>query len=166
MVDHDLRKLYGKMHNLMAFGKVVAVDDTGPVQRLQVRLDDQTLIDGVYAPIVHGVSSNPPIGSDVTCLAVAGDRSCMVAVAVGNKGMRHTGLTAGQVALYDGGGSTILLDGSGTVTIKAPAGIVLDTPMVSTTHELAAGTSGSPVHVTTHIHGGPGGNTTKPVAGS
>ncbi|CAB3923971.1 hypothetical protein LMG26846_05858 [Achromobacter insuavis] len=142
-------------------GVVTAVDDSGPVQLMQVRASGLEVADRRVRPQEFGLTSNPPVGSDAALAAVSGDRSSTMVVGVNHQGSRPRGLLAGETKLYSQDGKYVYLtaDGgivveakgqdvvvnnannvtwnlSGKLTIVAPGGIDLQTPMVKSTGDM------------------------------
>lgn len=95
-------------------------DDSGPVQIVQVQINDLQTIDGM--PVVHsfGFSSSAPRGSSIVRLSVAGDGSGGLIIAMLDQDSRPRGLTPGQSQQYDAHGSKVLLPNDGTIRISAP----------------------------------------------
>lgn len=142
-------------------GVVTAVDDSGPVQLMQVRASGLEVADRRVRPQEFGLTSNPPVGSDAALAAVSGDRSSTMVVGVNHQGSRPRGLRAGETKLYSQDGKYVYLtaDGgivveakgqdvvvnnannvtwnlSGKLTIVAPGGIDLQTPMLKSTGDM------------------------------
>lgn len=139
-------------------GRVTRVDDSGPVQTMQVQMSGFELPDNRVRTSEFGLASNPPVGSEVVAVAITGDRTAGMVVGSNHQPSRPRNLLAGETKIYcqDGkfihltaaGGIIIEANGqnvvinnaanvavtcSGTFTITAPGGIILDTPSVSAT---------------------------------
>ncbi|SSW66600.1 hypothetical protein AVE30378_02139 [Achromobacter veterisilvae] len=142
-------------------GRVAYVDDSGPVQIMQVRASGLELADRRVRPQEFGLTSNPPFDSDAVLLSVAGDRSATMVTGVNHQGSRPRGLKPGETKLYSLDGKYIYLtagDGlvvdaqgqdvvvnnardvtwnlSGKLTIAAPGGIDLKAPEVRATGDM------------------------------
>ena len=145
MDDLLLRRMVKKHSNGLLFGKVVAQDDTGNAQKLQVRVDNLTLIDGVKTPYYYGITSVPPVGSDVSMLTVGGDRSNAIVLSTGNQQQRLRNLEPGAVGVHnavsqavmhaDGTyvvqtGSTITITAGGAMTITTNGPVTINAPTV------------------------------------
>lgn len=71
-------------------------------------------------------------------------------------------VASGQWLVMDKSGNTVHFNNAGTISIKAPTQVTIDTPLVVCTHDLVAGG----VSVMHHVHGGVqsgGSNTGEPV---
>lgn len=114
-----IERLYRCM--LLAFGRgrVTFVDDSGPVQKLQVKLGALEIIDNLPAPHDFGFTSNPPIGSDVFASFLGGNRTNGIAVTIGSQAYRMKNLASGEVAIYDNLGQSVHLTQSGIVIQSA-----------------------------------------------
>lgn len=110
-----IERLYRCM--LLAFGRgrVTFVDDSGPVQKLQVRFGGMEIIDNLPAPHDFGFTSNPPIGSDVFVSFMGGNRTNGIAVTIGSQAYRMKSLASGEVAIYDSLGQSVHLTHGGIV---------------------------------------------------
>jgi phage gp45-like len=94
-------------------GRVTTTDDTGNVQRMQVELGADEIIDGVPRLAQYGFQSVPPADADAVVVFIAGERSNGVVIATGDKTYRMRGLASGEVALSDDKGQTIYLSAAG-----------------------------------------------------
>lgn len=114
-----IERLYRCM--LLAFGRgrVTFVDDSGAVQKLQVRFGGMEIIDNLPAPHDFGFTSNPPIGSDVFVSFMGGNRTNGIAVTIGSQAYRMKNLASGEVAIYDSLGQSVHLTQSGIVIQSA-----------------------------------------------
>lgn len=148
-MDHffvRLRALFGR-------GRVSYVNDGGTVQTMQVRMNDLSIFDNRVRLAEFGLSSNPPVGSDVLVLHVAGDVASGAVFATNHQASRPTGLQSGETMLYCLDGKQIYLTAGGgivveakgqavtvndatTVTINAATEIVMDTPLLKVTGDI------------------------------
>jgi phage gp45-like len=110
-----IERLYRCMQLAFGRGRVTFVDDSGPVQRLQVRFGPLEIIDNMPAPHDFGFTSSPPIGSDVFASFLGGSRSNGMVVAIGSQTYRVKNLQPGEVAIYDTLGQSVHLTSSGIV---------------------------------------------------
>lgn len=115
--------MIGRILNLLRLGRVTALDDSGPIQRIQVTEagpgPDGTpaVIDNVPMLGLFGLASSPPLKSDILVLRLFGGRTLSIAVATNHQPSRLRGLQAGDAALYDERGAYVWL---------TPAGLVID----------------------------------------
>lgn len=178
-MNDALGRLYRRVQMAVSSGRITAPpDDSGAVQKAQVRVSDAEVLDGVPVVQLYGLASVPPVGADATVLFVAGDRSNGAVVATGNQGDRVRGQKGREVSLYNGHGMRLHLAESGpvldcggkpctvrnatTVTVVGSERVTLDAPKVEVTGDLdvrgevtaKAGT----FHASTHRHLASGGS--------
>lgn len=146
---------------LVGRGRVTYVDDSKTVQKMQVTMSGLETPDNRIRVAEFGFTSNPPVGSDVVALHVAGDRSAGVVVGTNHQPSRPTGLSAGESMLYSQDGKHVYLTASGGIVVEAkgqdvvvndarnvtwtctgkfkvvaPGGVEFDTPLVSSTGDI------------------------------
>jgi phage baseplate assembly protein V len=113
-------------------GRVQTVDDSGPVQILQLVLSPKET-PNLPRLAEFGFQSWPPEGSDAVVVFVAGNRSNGVAIATGNQRLRLKLENPGEAALSDAFGKYVWLKkesmeidaGGKEVVIKNAAGITI-----------------------------------------
>lgn len=160
-MEQVIERLWRRLQMMVGRGVVTCVDDDGPVQMMQVRASGLEVADRRVRPQEFGLTSNPPVGSDAALACVSGDRSSTMVVGVNHQASRPRGLKAGETKLYSedgkyvyltaGGGIVVEAQGqdvvvnnannvtwnlSGKLTIVAPGGIDLQTPMVKSTGDM------------------------------
>jgi len=161
MEQHLFERLFRRIQMLVGRGRITQVDDSGPVQRLQVQASGFELADKRARVQEFGLTSNPPIGSDAALMAMTGDRTAVMVVGTNHQGSRPRNLAPGETKLYSEDGKYVYLTASGGIvvdangqdvvvnnakdvtwnlsgklTIVAPAGIDLQTPMVKSTGDM------------------------------
>lgn len=108
------------LHGL-GLGRVTVVDDTGVIQRIQVDQGPsgpdgaRRVIDKVPFVGQFGLTSHPPVKSDVTIIRLAGNRTLGIAIGSNHQPSRLKNLKEGDAALYDVRGAFIWLTESGLV---------------------------------------------------
>lgn len=144
--------LMARIWNALAAGIVSAIDDTGTVMRLQIKVGPWE-IHTLPAPQQFGFSSVPPLESDVAAHYVAGDRSNGVITATNHQPTRPTGKNPGESQMHDafgkyiyltedGGivinanGSDVTVNGAETLTMNAAEKIVANTPSFQCTGDI------------------------------
>jgi phage baseplate assembly protein V len=132
-----VERLYRRILLAVGRGRITLVDDSGPVQKVQIRLSPLELRDKTPRLAEFGFTSNPPAGSDAVPVFVAGDRSNAVIIATGNQTYRLRGLASGEVALYDSRGQSVELRQDGIrvitplkVTVTAGGDMKLSAPNI------------------------------------
>ncbi len=150
-----IERLYRCMQLAFGRGRVTFVDDSGPVQKVQVRFGQMEIIDGMPAPHDFGFTCNPPIDSDVFASFLGGNRSNGMIVVIGSQAYRMRNLKSGEVAIYDALGQSVHLTQSGIVVNSAGLPITINGDIqlnggLNATGDVVAGGK-SLIH---HKHGG------------
>ncbi len=156
-----LDRLFMRLRGLFGRGRVTFVDDSGPVQKMQVRGNGLVTSDNRLRVPEFGFSSSPPIGSDVIYGAIAGDPGNVAVIGTNHQPSRPRGLSAGESMLYSQDGKSVHMtatDGivvdakgqdvtinnaanvtcncSGIYKVVAPGGVQFVTPLVSSTGDI------------------------------
>jgi len=129
---------------MLARGTITLVDDTKPVQMLQVRVNALELIPDVPRFAEYGFTSNPPTGTQAVIASKNGDRNDGICIATSNAKYRMTQLATGEVAIHDNIGQSVYLTAEGIVingggnpmTITNTPEITADTPMLKCTGDI------------------------------
>lgn len=129
-----LSPLWRRILNLVGRGRLTAIDDSGPVQVVQVQLGGDELKDDTPNVQHYGFASSPPPGTDVVVVFIAGERTNGAIVATNHQDSRLRNLLVGDVALYDLRGQVVKL---------SDLGILLDAPVVKVAHSLQVGNGAS-----------------------
>lgn len=163
------------INNLAMRATVRLVNAASKMQTLQVGLRSGETKDGIEHIEPYGFTSHPNAGAEAVTLFFNGDRSHGVAVVVGDRRFRLTGLAAGEVALHDDQGQKvhltrngIVVDGGGNqITITNTPKVRMETPMLEVTGEVkdlcdTTGKTMSGMRATydSHTHPGDSGGTT------
>ena len=105
-------------------GRVTLVDDSGPIQRLQISegslqsYGGDRLIDQVPKVGHFGLISVPPIKSEILLIALAGDRTQTMAIGSNHQPSRPKNFQPGDAGIHDVRSQMITLTAAG-VTIDA-----------------------------------------------
>lgn len=126
-MNEMIERLWRRLVAVVGPGRVAASDDSGPVQVLQVRHDEWAVQDDVPRLVEYGMASNPPPGTDVLVVRIAGSATDAAVIATGNQAARPRGLAVGEVMLYDNLGRRVYLSAGG---VRVDAG---DAPVTVTT---------------------------------
>lgn len=104
---------------------VQQIDDSGTQQILKkiTGLKSESFED-VYRPQPHGLSSNPPAGSEGLFLALGGRSDRLVGLGFEHKDYRPKNTPAGATVLYDDKGNVVFAKGSDGISIDAKQGAV------------------------------------------
>jgi len=143
MLD-QLNRLARRILLMMARGSVTLVDDTKPVQMLQLRVNGLELIPDIPRYAEYGFTSNPPDGTQAVIASKNGDRNDGIVIATSNAKYRMKGLATGEVAIYDDSGQSVYLSAAGIVVngggkpveITNTPQITADTPLLRCTGDI------------------------------
>jgi phage gp45-like len=117
--------------NLARIGRTKIVDDTGPVQRVQVFEGDlgayggPRTIDNVAKVGHFGLISVPPLDSELILLAPGGNRSQTIAIGSNHQPSRVKDLQPGDAGLHDVRGAKMTLTVEGVVIDAAGGPVVV-----------------------------------------
>lgn len=114
MLD-QLNRLSRRILLVLARGAIALVDDSKPVQTLQVRVNSLELIPDVPRFAEYGLTSNPPVGTQAVIGFKNGDRNDGIVIATSNAKYRMTALVTGEVAIHDDKGQSVYLSAEGIV---------------------------------------------------
>lgn len=149
------------LNALMRIGRVKLVDDTGPIQRLQVDEGDlgsyggRRVIDNVAHILTFGFASAPPLDAELLLGAPGGDRSQTIAFGSNHQPSRPRDLPVGDSCQYDVRGQRvwlsdagIIIDGAGLdlpVTIRNVAKLRVEATQIECTGDVVANIDGTPI---------------------
>lgn len=145
--DSFMESLRNLMRDGVARAVLNVVDDEGNMQRVQISLLEDEVIDGVERFQNYGFTSVPEEGTEATVVFVGADRSHPVVVVADDRRVRKKGLKPGEVAVYHKNGDFIYLKNEKeieiktttfkvnctTATIAAESEVKLDSPLVTLT---------------------------------
>lgn len=161
-LQNQIDRLYRRILMHLAPAIVTATDDTGPIHRVQMRVNGTPeVIDQVGVMQFYGLASHQPVGSDATALFGCGLRSNGVIIATGNQQYRLRNLKPGEIALYTDEGDSVkfargriveitagescnittknaTITASDTVTVKATTKMRIESPRLECTGEIVA----------------------------
>jgi phage baseplate assembly protein V len=116
----SLDHLYARIAMLFGRGRITGpVDDSGTVQMVQVQKSGLEVADEQYRVAEFGFTSNPPIGSDVLTLHVAGDRTAGAVIGTNHQPSRPKNLDSGGTMIYSQDGKYVYLTASGGISVFA-----------------------------------------------
>lgn len=159
--DRLLRKLWGKVVTAVTRGQVTRANSAPKMQLLNLGLHAGETADEVEHFEPYGFTSRPKAGSEAIVLKVGADGGHPVAIVVGDRRFRVTGLAEGEVAIHNDAtpASTITLKANGDIVIdhqgdlllgggateKAVLGDVFQGLFNAHTHSTSMGPSGVPL---------------------
>jgi len=141
-----------RLGNMLARGSVAAANGAGKMRTLQIRMMADETKDDVEHFEPYGFTSEVMPGSEPIAAFFDGDRSHGVVLVVADRRYRLTGMTSGEVALYDDQGQKVYLTRTGivinganlplviqdvpTATIKAGTKVRFETPLLEVTGQI------------------------------
>lgn len=136
----DFARLIAPTHrrimHMVSRAKLTMVSDAEGLQRLQVSVLDGETRDNVERFQQYGFSSHPQAGAEVLMLSLGGSRDHPVIIAVDDRRTRPGGAAAGETEVYNDVGVSILLKADGSVLIKSPSKVRMETPVLEVTGEI------------------------------
>lgn len=110
-------------------GTSLDVDDSGTQQIIKkLRGLSSEQFEDIYRPQPHGLSSNPPSGSEGVFLALGGRSDRLLALGFEHKDLRPKNLPSGAAVLYDSKGNVVRMMTADGIQIDASAGKVYVKP--------------------------------------
>ena len=145
--DSFMESVRNLMRDGVARAVLNVVDDEGNMQRVQISLLEDEVIDDVERFQDYGFTSVPEEGAEATVVFVGADRSHPIVVVADDRRVRKKGLKPGEVAVYHKNGDFIHLKNENeievktktfnvnctTATIAAEFEVMLDSPLVTLT---------------------------------
>lgn len=111
--------IFRRIQMMLGRGRVTYVDDSGPVQKMQVRANGLVTSDARFRLPEFGFASNPPVNSDVFFGAISGDPSNVAVVATNHQESRPRDLLSGESMLYSQDGKQVYMTASGGIVVEA-----------------------------------------------
>lgn len=116
------RRLKARVDSMVSKAVISRVNEALSVQRLQVTLVADEVVDDVDNVQGYGVSFNPPSGSEAIVLNVGGMASHPVAICAYHPDQRPTDADTGCGGLYTASEWRVYIDADGVVHLGAKAG--------------------------------------------
>jgi phage gp45-like len=153
MLERQLAAMMQRRGTPFALARsTLAVNDTGPVQTVQLQLDALSVRDNVPMLYGYGVTGSPPISADFHVAFLDNDRSKAVAIANGHQTYRLRGLGTGDAALYDNRGAYVWLTSAGPAVNCGGRPMTISGDLHVTGAVIAGYGSTDQVGVQTHKH--------------
>lgn len=112
MLSRALAPIRNKLSLIVTRAVVTRVNDALKCQSLQVSIRADELRDGTERFEDYGMTSHPFEGAEAIALAVGGNRSHTVAIAVQDRRYRPKNMSEGDVCLYNDNGERVYLESS------------------------------------------------------
>lgn len=155
-------RLWRRLQSVIGRGRATTFNDAGPVQKVQVKINDMETRDNTPRLAEFGFASGLPANADVIVVFIGGDRSNGAVVATGHQPSRPQNLAAGESMVYDLWGKQIYLtqnngividakntpvtiNNASQVTINSIGTVALNAPTVQTSQVFKAGNGASGV---------------------
>lgn len=116
-LDRQVGRIRGQVVGAVARAVLREVQTGGGFARATVDLRADEEREDVEVLEPYGFTSAAPAGSEGVALAVGGDASHHVVLALGNRSLRLKALKDGEVAVYSREGQTILLKTDGNIVV-------------------------------------------------
>ncbi len=104
--------------NMVLKGTVLAIDDTGEIQLVSVKVNGDEEYTEIERLQPYGLSTNPKKGAEVLLMSPGGNLDNALAMMIENGKNRIKGLEEGEVVLYSIFSQNILLNKNGEVVIS------------------------------------------------
>jgi phage gp45-like len=95
--------LQRRVMNMVARAVIQGIKDDGKIQKLQLTVMADEVLDGVDRIQEFGFSSTPPVGAQAVLLSLGGNRDHCVVIATEHGPARPQGIAAGESAVYSVG---------------------------------------------------------------
>ncbi|NRA68617.1 MAG: phage baseplate assembly protein [Pseudobacteriovorax sp.] len=117
-MNYQVISIRHKLKRILARCLISQVKDEEGVQKLQLSVFDNEVIDSTPRYQNYGFTSNPRIGAEAITVFNDGDRSSGIAIAIDDRRFRLKGLKEGEVAIYTDEGDSIILSRNNVIKIK------------------------------------------------
>jgi len=138
---------------MLVRGEVLAIDDSTPLQTIDVKTHDGVVRAGVEVPQMWGAVSVAPKGAVAVLALIGGDPADAMALSVTHPGARAGGAASGTLGWCDNGGNRMLILPGGAIEIVAATSITLTVGGTSLQITPAGVTITGDLTVTGAIHG-------------
>ena len=136
--DNLLSPLKARISLMIRRGAVTLVDDSKPMQLLQVESYANDISDGVERFQPYGFTSNPPGECEVIVASINGNADHEVVVALDDRSHRPSGSQPGEVSVYDDQGNLVKLARGGSVIVNGATSVSVS---AATTISIVVGSS-------------------------
>jgi phage baseplate assembly protein V len=125
-------ELYGDLRSIITEGIVLAVDDTGSVQTVDVQTHDGTIRHGLEVHQAAGFATSPEIGGKALLLCVGGDIANMRALPLSDT-TRFGAMQGGERCLYGPDGSRVHIRQGGIIEVLSASQVIIHSPTIEVT---------------------------------
>ncbi len=146
-------KIWRRLWNAIAPGTITAINDAGPVLLAQVKIGYLEINDSVPVLQQFGFASTPPVGSDIACFFIGGDRANGVGVGTNHQASRFSAKLSGESAMFNAFGMSVHLSANGIVVNAAGKPVTINGDLHVTGEIVRGAGTADQVSVGTHRHG-------------
>jgi phage baseplate assembly protein V len=125
-------ELYGDLRSIITEGIILAVDDTGEVQTIDVQTHDGVIRHGIEVHQCAGMASNPQVGGKALLMAVGGDIANLRALPPSDP-TRFGKQASGERCIYGPDGSRVHLRAGGIIEVLAGNQVIIQAPEIAVT---------------------------------
>lgn len=111
----QITRLWSTITSMVSRGTIARVDDSTPIQTIQLRIRADELEEAVELLQPYGVSFVPPRDAEVLAFAAGGSQDQMVAALASSRGDRPTDASESEGGLYHLGDFKVFIDKDGLV---------------------------------------------------
>lgn len=133
-----------RIANLVTRGIITAKNAAAKLRTIQCELFGGDVREAVEDFEPYGYTAEPHVGAEVLVVSLAGDREHSIAFSHPDRRYRPTGLTDGEVVVYDDLGRKVFLSRGGIrvdgvdspITVSTTSTVTIDAPLVKMTGDL------------------------------
>lgn len=118
----EIMNVLAEIRGVVTRGTIAKAASDGPCQAAQVRIDADDVADDVEVFEPYGLTARALPGAETIQVAVGGDQAHLVTLCVADRRYRLTGLSGGEVALYNDSGASVVIKADGSIELS-PANV-------------------------------------------
>lgn len=138
MFQKILAPYRNRILNLVGRAVISAINDSKSLQRLQLKVNADEVLDDVERVQEYGFASNPKIGAEAVVLFLGGDKSHGLVIATDDRRYRMK-VSSGKVAIYDDEGQYVYIKTGGVIEAKANTKVLATCPLFETSGNAKVG---------------------------
>lgn len=138
ILNKILNSLRNRILNMVGRAVIKAVNDAKGLQRLQLMVNAEEVLDDIERVQEYGFASNPKDGTEALVLFLGGDKSHGIVVATDDRRYRMK-VSKGKVALYDDEGQYVYIKTGGVIETKANTKVLATAPLFETSGNAKVG---------------------------
>jgi len=138
ILNKILNSMRNRILNLVGRAVIKAVNDSKGLQRLQLMVNAEEVLDDIERVQEYGFASNPKVGAEGVVLFLGGDKSHGIVIATDDRRYRMK-VSSGKVALYDDEGQYVYIKTGGVIEAKANTKVLATCPLFETSSNAKIG---------------------------